>query len=168
MTKPMWLEAPISLPMGWFWGASNLSGGRSRDCFSWFTKITQGFVYNWRSDSKCSFCAGMRTQSLKRFWGKCRAQVTLWSEQTELLWYLNRITQISLPVLHQRPFTLTYFPGRWGLSSLGSTRSSHPLSGHRYKCHCHRHILWGRYRHHCHTSQGSPAALLPFHWLLCS
>lgn len=55
------------------------------------------------------------------------------------------------------PFTLTYLLGRWGQSTLGSTCSSRPLAVHRYKCHCHRHILQGKYKYHCQTSQGSPA-----------
>lgn len=103
-------------------------------------------------------CRNEKAESEKVL-GECRVRVTLWSEQTELLWQLKRIPQISLPLLHQRPLH-THFLGRWGPSSLGSTHSSHPLAVHRYKCHCHRHILQGEHKHHCQTNQGSPAELL--------
>lgn len=47
-------------------------------------------------------CRNEKAESEKVL-GECRAHVTLWSEQAKLLWQLDRITQISLPLSHQRP-----------------------------------------------------------------
>lgn len=66
MTNPVWLEAPISPPElgAVFEVPLNSAEAGAGIGFSWFTKIN-----GWGNHNKCSLCAGMKKQSLKRFWG---------------------------------------------------------------------------------------------------
>lgn len=114
MVNPMWLEAPISLPeQGAVLEMPLISAEVEAVIgFSWFTKITQGLTCCWGRPSKCSLCAGMSEQSLKRFWGNAEYMWPCGQSRQSCSGNSRGSLRFLCHYYTRGPFTLTYFLGR--------------------------------------------------------